>query len=89
MTGGRVTGRVHLETTSEDRGFQARVAGFLEMRDGNVSRFDLVARGPYGDHSEKSLSGRYPLAVALTLAPADAWRDVLPLGIRDLTDYMR
>src|SRR6185503_9245857 len=89
LSGGRLTGRVHLESKSGDRGYQARLAGVLEVRDGQATRFDLVARGLHWSPSDGSPAGKYPFAVSLSLAPRDAWLDIPPLGVRDLADYMR
>src|SRR6185369_7010969 len=89
LAGGRLTGTVHLESKDGDRGYKARVLGFVEFREGKPIRFDVIARGDYWTRSEASPQGRYPFAVALTLAPKDTWLDVPPFGIRDLPDYMR
>jgi len=86
---GRMTGSVHLESKSGERGYKARLAGTLEVRDGQVTRFDLVARGLAWNRGEGHPPGKYPFAVSLALAPRDACADVPPLGIRDLSDYMR
>jgi hypothetical protein len=88
LVGGRLTGSAHLETKSRDRGYVARILGFVDFREGRATRFDLVARGEYWTPSGGP-AGRYPFAVAMTLAPKNAWIDAPPLGIRDLNDYTR
>ena len=89
LDAGRLTGRVHLESKSGERGYIARVLGVLEVREGKVTRFDLVARGSYWCRSDASPPGKYPFAVSVTLAPRDTWIDVPPFGVRELPDYMR
>jgi hypothetical protein len=44
---GRLTGSVHLETKDGGRGYEAEVLGFLEAKDGKVTRFDVVVCGQF------------------------------------------
>jgi hypothetical protein len=68
---GVLRGSVHLETKSGERGYQADLLGFLEVKDGSVTRFDLLAKGECwgeGTFTRGAPKGRFPLAVAFSLA---------------------
>lgn len=80
---GRLTGKVHLEDEKERRGFQADLLGFVEVKAGKLSRFDLVAKGQYwgtGGHTAPDLAptGTFPLAIAFTLASGKDPADKVP-----------
>lgn len=67
---GRLTGSVHLETKNGDRGYQANLDGKLEVKEGKVTRFDLLAKGEFwgeGNFTRGAPKGRFPFAVAFTL----------------------
>ncbi len=93
LEGGRLAGKVRLETASGDRGFEAAVAGFVEAKDGKLARFDVVAKGQFrgeGRYTQNAPEGRFPFAVGFALAdPGDAASKVPPQGARDLRDYLR
>ncbi|RPH42155.1 MAG: hypothetical protein EHM91_09610, partial [Planctomycetota bacterium] len=42
---GVLTGTAHLETASGDRGYKAELRGFVESKEGKLTRLDVVARG--------------------------------------------
>jgi len=90
---GRLAGRVKLETSSGDRGFEGEIRGVVVAKDGAVTRFDLVARGEFwgeGRYTPNAPAGRFPLAVSIRLADAkDTARAVPPQGARDAMDYLR
>jgi hypothetical protein len=91
---GRLSGSVHLETKAGNRGYQAEVLGFVEVKDGRVTRFDLVARGRFwgeGTFTRGAPPGRFPFAVAFTLSPGTCAADrVLPGAARgNLKGYLR
>ena len=68
---GRLAGTVHLETKSGERGYQASLLGFVEVKDGEVTRLDLLASGEFwgeGTFTKGAPKGRYPLAIAFSLA---------------------
>lgn len=68
---GKVTGTVRLETKSGDRGYDAEMLGHVEVKDGKVTRFDLLVRGQFwgeGTFTRGAPKGKFPLAVAFTLA---------------------
>ncbi len=92
---GVLTGTVHLETASGDRGYKAEVRGFVETKDGKLSRFDGVARGEAWGASGCTEVGKpkdkFTLAVAFRLAPGTDEADkVMPQGAKSwLPDYLR
>jgi hypothetical protein len=90
---GKLSGVVHLETKSGNRGYRARLFGVVEVNDGKVTRFDVVARGEYwgeGTFTRNAPDGRFPFAVAFTLAPGTSAADrVLPGAARgNLRGYL-
>ncbi|OAI47188.1 hypothetical protein AYO44_10060 [Planctomycetaceae bacterium SCGC AG-212-F19] len=91
---GRLTGSVHLETKSGERGYVAQFLGIVAAKDNQVTRFDLVAKGQFwgeGNFTRNAPKGKFPFAVALTLPPADdPGRSVPPGGARgNLATYLR
>jgi hypothetical protein len=91
---GRLTGAVHLETKDGNRGFQAKVLGMVDVKDGKVTRFDVVARGDFwgeGTYTRNAPKGKFPFAVAFRLAEVtDTVRRVPPGGGRgNLAAYLR
>ena len=91
---GRLTGTVHLETKSGDRGYQADFLGFLEAKDGSVTRFDLLAKGEFwgeGNFTKGAPKGRFPLAIAFSLAGIQSGASkVPPQGARgNLKGYLK
>jgi hypothetical protein len=91
---GVLRGRVHLETRRGDRGYQAELLGVVETADGRVTRLDIVAQGNFwgeGTYTRGAPPGRFPLAVAFTLADPDcAASKVPPQGARgNLAGYLQ
>jgi hypothetical protein len=91
---GKLTGAVHLETKSGDRGYQADLLGFVEAKDGKVVRFDLVVKGQFwgeGTFTRGAPKGKFPLAVAFTLGDGKDGADrVPPQGARgNVKGYLR
>lgn len=93
LEGGRLRGRVHLETKSGDRGYVADVLGYVEAEGGKITRFDMVALGEFwgeGTYTKGAPKGRFPLAVAFRLADASKEAaKVPPQGSRWLPGYLR
>src|SRR5262245_49781190 len=93
LTDGCLKGTVHLETKDGSRGYQADLLGFVQARDGKVTRFDLVANGHFwghGTHTPGALKGRFPLAVGFTLAEtSDPLYTLVPDAVRCYADYLR
>jgi hypothetical protein len=84
---GKLTGEVRLEADSKNRGHDANLLGFVEAKDGKVTRFDLVSRGPawgYSGTTEVGApKGRFTLAVAFRLASgADEADKAMPQGAK-------
>lgn len=91
---GKLTGAIHLETKSGDRRYRADVLGFVEAKDGTVTRFDLVVKGTFrgeGTFSRGAPKGDFPFAVAFTLSQGKTAADrVPPQGARGyLQGYLR
>jgi hypothetical protein len=91
---GHLTGTVHLETKAGDRGYDARLLGFVETKDGKITRLDVLAKGEFwgeGTYSRGAPKGKFPFAVAFTLADGKG-NDVKvpPGGARgNLKSYLR
>jgi hypothetical protein len=81
LDGGKLTGTVQLETKSGDRGYHAELLGFVETDKGRVVRMDVVAKGFFwgdGPYTRGAPKGKFPLAVAFTLASGDDEADRVP-----------
>jgi hypothetical protein len=64
---GRVVGSIRLQTRSAERGYTADLLGVIEVKDGKVIRFDLLAKGQFwgeGRFTRGAPKGKFPLAVA-------------------------
>ena len=83
---GRLEGTVHLETKDGARGFRASLLGKVEEHEGHITRFDLVARGLFwgeGRYTRQAPKGKFPLAIAFTLADgSDVADDIPPQGCK-------
>jgi len=78
---GRLAGTFNLETARGDRGFHGELLGFVESKDGKVSRLDVVAKGLFwggGRYTGGAPPGKFPFAVAFTLAVGDDETDKVP-----------
>jgi hypothetical protein len=93
LTDGRLKGTVHLETKDGSRGYQADLLGFVQARDGKVTRFDIVANGRFwghGAYTPGAPKGRFPLAVGFTLGErSDPLYTLVPDAVRCYADYLR
>jgi hypothetical protein len=79
--GGKLTGSIHLETKSGDRGYKADLLGFIEVKDGKVVRFDLVSKGQFwgeGNFTRNAPKGKFPFVVAFGLSNAKEAADRVP-----------
>ncbi len=92
---GRLTGSIHLETADGKRGYEAEVLGFVESKDGKLSRFDVVAKGEFWGagrytNTRGTPKGKFTLGVVLKLAEGSLEADkVPPQGARDLHEYIK
>jgi len=91
---GQLRATAHLRTAKGDRGFEAELMGRIETKAGKVTRLDVVAKGEFwgeGTYTRNAPKGRFPLAIALTLADGkDAADTIPPQGSRGwLPGYMR
>jgi hypothetical protein len=78
---GELNGHVRLATARGDRGYEAEVKGYVEVTDGVVSRFDLVALGDFqgeGAFTRGAPEGRFSLAISFTLADGTDVADQIP-----------
>jgi hypothetical protein len=81
LVGGKLTGSVELENQSGDQGYVADLLGFVETQNGRVVRLDMVAKGLYwgeGRFTAGAPRGKFPLAVAFSLATGDEEADRVP-----------
>ena len=78
---GLVTGSVSLRTAKGDRTYDAQLRGRVETTQGVVTRFDLVASGDFsgrGPYTPNPPPGKFPLAVAFSLADGTDTADAIP-----------
>lgn len=94
--GGRISGRVRLETGDGERSCDAAFRGTVAVRGGAVTDLDLVARGYFRGHGEDNAGaprGTYPVGIRVRLArsarpidhvpPGGARRSGIRRGLRD------
>lgn len=82
---GRITGSVHFENASGDRGYKAELLGFVTAKDGLLTRFDIVVSGQYwgeGRYTRNGPKGEFPFAVAFRLSDGTEPYDTPPPGVR-------
>lgn len=87
LVDGTLSGRVHLETASGDRGFRGDLLGYVASSEGRLTRFDLVARGRHwgaGRYTRNACpKGKFPFAVSFRLpGEPDEADKVPPQGIK-------
>lgn len=78
---GKLVGLVRLESKAGDQGYQADLLGQVEVKDGQVTRFDLVVKGQFwgeGPFTRGAPKGKFPLAVAFTLSQGKEAADRVP-----------
>ena len=81
LSGGKLSGRVHLETPSGDRGYECQLVGIVAVEKDRVTRFDVVAKGQFwgqGRYTRGAPEGKFTLAVALRLADGSDVADRIP-----------
>jgi hypothetical protein len=78
---GKVTGTVALSTPDRKRGYTAQLLGHIEKKDGEITRFDLVAKGLYrgqGTYTRGGPKGTFPFAVSFRLVDGTSPTDAIP-----------
>jgi hypothetical protein len=86
---GRLTGTAKLAT--DKRTFDAALTGIVEVRDGRLARFDLVAKGAFegeGPFTKFAPDGPFTLGIAFTVSKGGEASKVPPQGARDLRGYL-
>ena len=85
LTDGRISGRVHFETASGGRGYEAEVLGFVRAEKGALTRFDIVVKGDYwgeGRDTRNAPKDKFPFAMTFRLSDGTEPYDVPPPGTR-------
>jgi hypothetical protein len=78
---GKLRATVHLETKSGARAYRAEMLGFVDVKDGKVTRLDVVAKGEFrgeGPYTKRAPKGWFPFGVAFTLADGKDIADLVP-----------
>ena len=78
---GQLRATVQLKTAKGDRGYDAQLLGNVEAKNGKVTRLDLVASGQFwgeGAYTRNAPKGKFPLAIAFTLADGKDAADIIP-----------
>ena len=81
LRNGQLRAIAHLRTANGDRGYEAQLFGRVETKAGRVTRLDLVAKGEFwgeGPYTRRAPKGRFPLAIAFTLADGKDAADTIP-----------
>jgi len=81
LKGGRLAGHFHLKTASGEREFKVDLLGLIEVKEGKIIRFDLVAKGLFrgeGTFTRGAPKGEFPLAIAFRLADGSDLADGIP-----------
>jgi hypothetical protein len=94
LRNGQLRATVQLKTAKGNRSYEAELLGHIETKKGKVTRFDVVAKGHFrgeGTYTRNAPKGRFPLAIAFTLADGkDAADTIPPQGSRGwLPGYMQ
>lgn len=86
-----VEGAFTLATPDGALAYDARLGGVVEIRDGELTRFDLAIRGDFAGHGQYTQGappGTFTLAIVLSLADEGDHQEVPPQGARWLDDYL-
>lgn len=78
---GKITGKAILKSEDGSRSYDAEFLGYLEVKDGKLSRFDLIAKGMYsgeGQFTRGAPKGKFPYAVSISLADGTDMADGIP-----------
>ncbi len=78
---GLIEGTAGLRTKSNDRGYDARLRGNIDVKEGKLSRFEMISEGEFwghGPYTQNPPSGKFPLAISFTLADGTDVADAIP-----------
>jgi len=78
---GKLSVKVTLRNDQGNRGYEAQILGIIKAESGKITHFDAVAKGQYwgeGKYTPNAPKGRFPLAVAFTLADGSDIADSIP-----------
>lgn len=94
LNDGQLNGFVHLKTKGGEREYKADLLGRVEVLDGRVVRFDVVAKGLFrgeGPYTRGAPKGNFPLAIGFQIADgSDIADSIPPQGSRGWLDgYIR
>jgi hypothetical protein len=81
ISGDTITGSAELKTLAGDRTYSAHLRGHMLIKDGKVTKFDMVADGMFsgeGQYTGGAPNGKFPLAVSFTLADGTDLADSVP-----------
>ena len=81
LRSGQLRATVQLKTAKGDRGYEVELLGRIETKGGKVTRLDVVAKGEFwgeGTYTRNAPKGRFPLAIAFTLADGKDAADTIP-----------
>ena len=81
LINGVITGTISVENTSRGWGHTADILGYIESENGKVTRFDVIAKGPYwggGHYSRNPPPGKYLFGTSFTLADGSQLSDNIP-----------
>ena len=90
LENGVVIGTVVLRTGDRLRGYEVALRGAIEVRDGKLHRFDLLARGEHWGHGtfvHDAPDGRFRLEIAFRKAVRPEVANIPPQAARDLKAY--
>ncbi len=94
LSGGRLSGTVELKSGTDRRACRVDVLGFIESKDGRLSRFDVVLKGEFSEDPARpdlpDTEATFPLAMSFRLAdPRDPGHRVAPACARNFEAYLR
>ena len=81
IDGNTMTGSARLETADKSRGYAPKIVGKIEVMEGRVTRFDIVAKGEFwgeGRYTKNAPKGKFPLVVTFRLADGNDVADGIP-----------
>lgn len=78
---GIISGKFHIESADGSRGFTGTVSGKLGFDSGELSEFEMVAKGDYwgaGQYTLTPPSGKFPILIAFLKADGNDPSDTIP-----------